>query len=68
MHPHPGDNCVATYLQSLFEAKNPETVCDVIDVLRDIPEYAAAEKYGMPDSRYSPAARSGATGKRATST
>lgn len=43
----PGDNCVATYLQSLFEAENPETVCDVIDVLRSIPEYAAAEKYGM---------------------
>lgn len=43
----PADNCVAAYLQTLFDSEHPETVCDVIDLLRSIPEYAAAEKYGM---------------------
>ncbi|MFH1502018.1 MAG: NGG1p interacting factor NIF3 [Candidatus Eisenbacteria bacterium] len=43
----PADNCVATYLQSLFDDDNPELVGDVIDVLRGIPEYATAERHGM---------------------
>ncbi|MCD4690503.1 NGG1p interacting factor NIF3, partial [bacterium] len=42
----PADNCVATYLQTLFDTKNPETVGDVLGVLRGIPEYAEAEKMG----------------------
>ncbi len=42
----PADNCVATYLQQLFDKKNAETVGDVIAVLRDIPEYAEVEKLG----------------------
>jgi len=42
----PADNCVATYLQKLFDTKKPETVGDVLGVLRDIPEYAEAEKLG----------------------
>lgn len=42
----PADNCVAGYLQDLFDEKKPETVDDVICVLRDIPEYAEAELAG----------------------
>ncbi len=42
----PADNCVATYLQTMFDAKKAETVGDVLGVLRDIPEYAEAEKLG----------------------
>lgn len=43
----PADNCVASYLQKLFDKEEPETVGDVIDVLRKIPEYAEAETQGM---------------------
>jgi len=43
----PADNCVADYLQGLFDAEQPDTVGDVIEILRGIPEYAAAERYGM---------------------
>lgn len=43
----PADNCVATYLQDLFDAGMPETVGDVLELLRGIPEYATAEKHGM---------------------
>lgn len=43
----PADNCVAAHLQNMFDAESPDTVCDVIDLLRSIPEYAAAEKHGM---------------------
>ncbi len=42
----PADNCVAAYLQTLFDKKKPETVGDVLGLLRDIPEYAEAEKLG----------------------
>jgi len=43
----PADNCVADYLQRLFDAEQPDTVGDVLEILRGIPEYAAAERYGM---------------------
>jgi hypothetical protein len=36
------DNCVAGFLQQLFDSKKPETVKDVISLLKDIPEYAYA--------------------------
>jgi hypothetical protein len=42
----PADNCVAAYLQELFDEKTPETVDDVLSVLREIPEYAEAEVNG----------------------
>ena len=42
----PADNCVATYLQELFDKETPETVGDILKVLRGIPEYAEAEKQG----------------------
>jgi putative NIF3 family GTP cyclohydrolase 1 type 2 len=37
---------VAGHLQDLFDQKKPETVDDVICVLREIPEYAEAEVAG----------------------
>lgn len=42
----PADNCVAGFLQGLFDRKKPETVDDVICVLRDTTEYAEAEVAG----------------------
>lgn len=44
----PTDNAVTSYLQKLFDKKKPERVSDIIDMLRDIPEYenAANEKAG----------------------
>jgi len=42
----PADNCVASYLQKLFDEKVPETVGDVVDILREIPEYTEAERIG----------------------
>ncbi len=40
-----GDNMVATYLQRLFEEKNPSRLEDVLDLLLDISEYKDAVKY-----------------------
>jgi putative NIF3 family GTP cyclohydrolase 1 type 2 len=40
----PADNCVATYLQDLLDKKKPNTLGDIIDILKDIPEYNAAAK------------------------
>ncbi|MFH1865633.1 MAG: NGG1p interacting factor NIF3 [Candidatus Eisenbacteria bacterium] len=42
----PADNCVAGFLQELFDKKKPETVEDVICVLRETTEYAEAEVAG----------------------
>lgn len=36
------DNCVATYLQNIFDSKVPEQVGDIIDLLMEIPEYKLA--------------------------
>jgi hypothetical protein len=43
----PADNCVATYLQNMFDENGVETVGDVLEALRAIPEFAVAERYGM---------------------
>lgn len=40
----PADNMVASYLQQTFDEKKPYTVGDVIDLLRELPEYREAEK------------------------
>jgi transcriptional regulator of met regulon len=40
----PADNMVASYLQQTFDEKKPYTVDDVIDLLRELPEYREAEK------------------------
>ncbi len=38
----PTDNAVTTYLQNIFDEKKPTYVSDVIDILKEIPEYAGA--------------------------
>jgi len=35
----PADNWVAKYLQKKIDVAKPRTVCDVIDLLREVPEY-----------------------------
>jgi putative NIF3 family GTP cyclohydrolase 1 type 2 len=38
----PTDNAVTTYLQNIFDEKKPVYVSEIIDILREIPEYASA--------------------------
>ncbi len=38
----PADNMVATHLQKTFDEKRPDTVGDIIDILKEIPEYKEA--------------------------
>jgi len=40
----PADNMVAGYLQKLFDRKRPDTLDDVMKLLKDIPEYREAAK------------------------
>lgn len=42
----PADNMVATYLQRLFDEKKPYKVSDVLDILKEIPEYRTASFNG----------------------
>lgn len=42
----PADNCVATYLQKLFDKKKPKYLQDIIDILLEIPEYEHATNLG----------------------
>lgn len=41
----PADNHVNDFLQKLFDEKQPETLEDVVKLLKEIPEYAEAVKY-----------------------
>lgn len=38
----PADNMVATYLQKLFDEKRPHSLSDLLDILKNIPEYKTA--------------------------
>ena len=40
----PADNCVTTYLTKLMDKKKPETVGDVIEALKEVPEYKEASR------------------------
>ena len=40
----PADNMVACYLQHIFNEKKPETLEDIIEILRTMPEYREAAK------------------------
>lgn len=42
----PADNMVVTFLQRRFDESKPDTLADVITMLRDIPEYRQAAKNG----------------------
>lgn len=41
----PADNHVSDYLQNMIDEKNPETLGDLLKLLKTIPEYAEAVKY-----------------------
>jgi hypothetical protein len=46
----PADNMVSSHLQRLFDEKKPDTIGDLMDILRDIPEYRNARGHGAgPD-------------------
>ena len=40
----PADNHVVTFIQKLMDNKKPERLNDVIDILKQIPEYKEAKK------------------------
>lgn len=40
----PADNAVTTYLQQLIDNKKPDTLKDVLEILKEIPEYQDAAK------------------------
>lgn len=42
----PADNMVVTFLQKLFDEKKPETIGELVDLLKNIPEYRNAAKNG----------------------
>ncbi|GAV22639.1 NGG1p interacting factor NIF3 [Carboxydothermus pertinax] len=42
----PADNLVTTYLTNYFAEKNPETVGEIVDFLKELPEYKEATKIG----------------------
>jgi putative NIF3 family GTP cyclohydrolase 1 type 2 len=43
----PCDNLAAKFLKNLIEGKNPERVSDLINILKEIPEYKEAMKIGV---------------------
>ncbi len=44
------DNHVTAFLQELFDSEEPRTLGDILKLLKDIPEYAEADKHGAgPD-------------------
>lgn len=43
----PADNLVVQFLEGVFQEKAPDTVGDVVELLREIPEYAEAEKMSV---------------------
>jgi len=38
----PTDNAVTSYLQRLFDEKKPDSLSDIVDMLREIPEYSGS--------------------------
>lgn len=59
----PADNHVTTYLQDMVDARKPETVGDITNVLKSIPEYKEAikQKAGPTILKGKPANRCGKT-------
>ena len=44
----PADNCVAAFLTRLFGEKEPRTLGDLVDLLKEIPEYRRAVRRNTP--------------------
>jgi len=42
----PADNMVTTFLQRLIDAKEPDTVGDIVKILKELPEFAEAARTG----------------------
>ncbi len=40
----PADNMVATYLQRIFDERQPDTLEDILKILKELPEYREASK------------------------
>jgi putative NIF3 family GTP cyclohydrolase 1 type 2 len=65
-----GDNMVYNFLEKLMQKKRPETVGEVVDILKEIPEYKEAIKIGAgprlftgsPEKRAGKVAVTGMTG------
>lgn len=55
----PADNCVSRYLQKLFDEKKPERLEEVLEILKQEPEYKSAVKDG-----YGPSILSGSKERR----
>ncbi|OGS20692.1 MAG: NGG1p interacting factor NIF3 [Elusimicrobia bacterium RIFOXYA2_FULL_39_19] len=56
----PADNCVTDYLQKLFDKNNPDTIGDVVKILKNIPEYKNAV-----NGNFGPSVFVGSSDKRA---
>ena len=54
----PADNCVSSYLQKMFDSGKHERVSDVLDELREIPEYRAAAEVGQGPTLFTGSAES----------
>ena len=59
----PGDNNVVAHLQGIFDAKQPETVGAVVELLMEIPEYRHSAGLGVPPRRSSAGAEKNRAGK-----
>lgn len=44
----PADNCVTSFLQDLLDKRRPPRLKDILDILRDIPEYRSAWRRQVP--------------------
>ena len=47
------DNLVANFIKIILDKKNPETVAEVVEILKSIPEYAQASKMGTGPTIFS---------------
>lgn len=44
----PADNCVTRYLSDLFREKSPDRLKDVLEILKNIPEYRNSSRNSVP--------------------
>jgi len=49
----PSDNCVAAHLQELLDGKEPASIGEIIEILKEIPEYEEAIKHNAPPRQVS---------------
>ncbi len=44
----PADNCVTSYLKKIFDKENPLRLKNLLQILKDIPEYQKSAKFQVP--------------------